>query len=211
MLTLPTHTHPSPYALFTTTRGSTSASRGWLSIFALDEDGYFVTKNENHSAEIEIRYETHSSGGKANAIDLLTRCKIQPSVMTLTRAEDNGDEGDNVTNIDGSGDNKFDIQPYRATYPPLRVNGTLGDHNWEEVEEGVWILLTDDDETTAAGSDVASSTGGVKVLEWSGWGKEGVNVVAEWPGPPQIVESDGSYEDEGEERMIGGSHAIWLH
>jgi len=28
MLTPPTHAHPSPYALFTTTRGSTSASRG---------------------------------------------------------------------------------------------------------------------------------------------------------------------------------------
>jgi len=177
----------------------------------LDEDGYFVTKNENHSAEIEIRYETHSSGGKANAIDLLTRCKIQPSVMTLARVEDNSDEGDNVTNIDGGGDNKFDTHSYRATYPPLRVNGTLGDRNWEEVEEGVWILLTDDDETTAAGSDIASSTGGVKILEWGGWGKEGVSVVAEWPGPPQIVESDGSYEGEGEERMIGGSHAIWLH
>jgi len=39
MLTPPIHAHPSPYALFTTTRGSTSASRGWLSIFALDEDG----------------------------------------------------------------------------------------------------------------------------------------------------------------------------
>jgi len=192
------------------TRGSTSASRGWLSIFALDEHGYFVTKNENHSAEIEIRYETHSSGGKANAIDLLTRCKIQSSVMTLARTEDNGNEGDNVTNIDGDGDSKFDTHSYRVTYPPWGVNETLSDRNWEEVEEGVWILLTDDDEATAAGSDVASSTGGVKVLEWGGWGKEGVNVVAEWPGPPQIVESDGSYEDEGEGRMIGGSHAIWL-
>lgn len=209
MLTPPTHTHPSPYALFTTTRGSTSASRGWLSIFALDKDGYLATKNENHFAEIEIRYETHSSGGKANAIDLLTRCKIQSSVMTLARADDNGDEGDNVTSINGDGHNKFDTHSYRAAYPPLRMNGTLSDRNWEEVEEGVWILLTDDDETTAAGSDVASSTGGVKVLEWGGWGK-GVGVVAEWPGPPQIVESDGSYEDEGEERMIGGSHAIWL-
>ena len=203
MLTPPTHTHPSPYALFTTTRGSTSASRGWLSIFALDEDGYFATKNENHSAEIEIRYETHSSGGKANAIDLLTRCKIQSSVMTL-------DEEDNVTNIDGDGDSKFDTHLHRVAYPPLRVNETLSDRNWEEMEEGVWILLTDDDETTAAGSEVASSTGGVRVLEWGGWEKEGVSVVAEWPGPPQIIESDGSYEDEGEERMIGGSHAIWL-
>jgi len=176
----------------------------------LDEDGYFVTKNQNHSTEIEIRYETQSSGGKANAIDLLTRCKIQSSVMTLARAEDNGDEGDHVTSIDGYGDNKFGTHLYRAAYPPLRVNETLSDSKWEEVEEGVWILLTDDDETTVAGSDIASSTGGVKVLEWGGWGKEGVSVVTEWPGPPQIVESDGSYEDKEEERMIGGSHAIWL-
>jgi len=74
----------------------------------------------------------------------------------------------------------------------------------------VWILLTDDDEATAAGSHLASSTGGVKVLEWGGWGKEGVSIVAEWPGPPQIVEGERLYKDKGEERMIGGSHAIWL-
>ena len=172
-----------------------------------------MIKNQNHPAEVEIRYETHSSGGKANAMDLRTRCKIQSSVMTSVRAEDNGDQGDDVTSIDSDGHNKLNTYSYRALYSTLRMNGTLNDCDWEEEEEeeeGVWILLTDDDEATAAGSNLASSTGGVKVLEWSGWGKEGVSVVAEWPGPLQIVESDKLYEDKGEERMIGGSHAIWL-
>ena len=210
ILTPPTRAHPSPYALFRTTRGSTSASCGWLSIFALDEDGYFVIKNQNHPAEVEIRYETHSSGGKANAIDLRTRCKIRSSAMTSVRAEDNGDQGDDVTSIDSDGYNKLNTYSYRAVYSPLRMNGTLNDRDWEEEEEGVWILLTDDDEATAAGSHLASSTGGVKVLEWGGWGKEGVSIVAEWPGPPQIVEGERLYKDKGEERMIGGSHAIWL-
>jgi len=129
--------------------------------------------------------------------------------MTLVRAEDDGDQRDDVTSIDSDGHNKLNTYSYRALYSTLKMNGTLNDRDWEEEEEeeGVWILLTDDDEATAAGSNLASSTGGVKVLEWSGWGKEGVSVVAEWPGPPQIVESD---EDKGEERMIGGSHAIWL-
>ena len=201
MLTPPTHTHPSPYALFTTTRGSTPASRGWLSIFALDRDGHFVAKDQNNPAEVEIRYETPSSGGKANAIDLLTRWK---SIKTSLRAEDN------VGSVNSDGNDELDTHLHRRAYSPFRVNETLSDCNWEGEEDGVWILLTDDDETAAAGSDLTSSAGGVKVLEWGGWGKEGVHVVAEWPEPPRIVENDGLCEDEGKERMMGGSHAIWL-
>jgi len=44
------------------------------------------------------------------------------------------------------------------------------------------------------------------VLDWQQPGWVPANVVAEWPEPPQILKSDGLYEDEGEER----SHAIWL-
>ncbi|KAG6871825.1 hypothetical protein C0995_016114 [Termitomyces sp. Mi166 len=59
--------------------------------------------------------------------------------------------------------------------------------------EGVWILLTDDDDVAAG-----EGGGGVRVLEWDGWGTGGVKVVAGWPRP-----------GEGE-RMEGGSHAVWL-
>lgn len=56
----------SPDFIMTTTRGSTPDTRGWLSIFALDEEGKFRDEDG-------VRYETPTSGGKANAIDLLTK------------------------------------------------------------------------------------------------------------------------------------------
>ncbi|KXN81587.1 Muconate cycloisomerase 1 [Leucoagaricus sp. SymC.cos] len=150
LLTPPTAARPSPHALFTTTRGRTSATRGWLSIFALDENGYFELNG--HALEAVIRYETPTSGGKANAIDLANQ-----SHSDQTKIE-------------------------------------------EEEDEGVWILLTDDDEVTAA-----SGSSGVKILEWNGWGKDGVRVIAEWPA---LAVDDA--ETNGEERMMGGSHAIWV-
>jgi carboxy-cis,cis-muconate cyclase len=116
--------------ILTTTRGSTHDVRGWLSIFVLDEEGNF--RNED-----EIRYETRTSGGRANAIDLLTK-------------------------KDGP---------------------------------GFWVLLTDDDEVSAA----VRRRGAVRVLEWDGMETGGLSVVAEWPG-------DGS----DEEKICGASHAIWL-
>jgi len=51
-----------------TTRGSTPEVRGWLSIFALDNQGEFVPEDGDGE-----RYETPTSGGKANAIDLLAK------------------------------------------------------------------------------------------------------------------------------------------
>lgn len=59
---------PNPQVLVTTTRGSDPELRGWLSIFPLDENGQF-SKSRN---EID-RYQTPTSGGKANAIDLLSK------------------------------------------------------------------------------------------------------------------------------------------
>lgn len=66
--------------ILTTTRGSTHDVRGWLSIFVLDEEGKF--RNEG-----EIRYETPTSGGKANAIDLLTK-KDGPGFWVLLTDDD---------------------------------------------------------------------------------------------------------------------------
>ena len=66
-------------------------------------------------------------------------------------------------------------------------------------DEGLWILLTDDD-------DAAVERGsGVRVLEWEGWGEgKGVKEVAGWP---SNQEKDGG---EAGTWMKGGSHAIWL-
>lgn len=73
-----------------------------------------------------------------------------------------------------------------------------------EEEDGLWILLTDDDEVTAS----PHGTGAVRVLEWNGWGKGGAKIVAEWPSvSDETAASIGSKE---RERVQGASHAIWL-
>lgn len=134
-----TSASPNPKVLIATTRGATSDTRGWLSIFPLDEEGCFTS----HPTDAE-RYQTPTSGGKANAIDISTK--------------------------DSSGD-------------------------------GLWILLTDDDDETAS----ASGTGAIRILEWGGWGNGGVNVVAEWPSNTDEISMNSH-----EERIQGASHAIWL-
>ncbi|KAG6849137.1 hypothetical protein H0H93_011000 [Arthromyces matolae] len=135
MLSPSTSSQPAPRAIFATTRGAKASTRGWLSTFPLDEEGMFVDLDQNGGLDSEY-WETPTSGGKANALDVLSKAPE---------------------------------------------------------EEGVWILLTDDDDVTAK-----DGGGGVRVLEWDGWGKGGVKIVAGWPQSGQ-----------GEE-MKGGSHAIWL-
>ncbi|KXN84887.1 Muconate cycloisomerase 1 [Leucoagaricus sp. SymC.cos] len=200
LLTPPTAARPSPDALFTTTRGRTSATRGWLSIFALDENGYFETGNRGHAVEAVIRYETPTSGGKANAIDLLTKRKI-PSSQEESDGQGNAETDDQGNAETGS---ESGTQPHKQVYlhSQSRANQSHSDQTKieEEEDEGVWILLTDDDEVTAA-----SGSSGVKILEWNGWGKDGVRVIAEWP----VLGVDDA-ETNGEERMMGGSHTIWV-
>ncbi|KAF8066684.1 Lactonase, 7-bladed beta-propeller-domain-containing protein [Lyophyllum atratum] len=134
-----TPTHPAPHAFFATTRGAKPTDKGWLSVFPLDAHGQFAEGTGEH-------YETPTSGGKANALDLL------PKALA------------------------------------------------DESGEGVWILLTDDDDAAAG-----EAGGGVRVLEWDGWGR-GVEVVAGWPRV-----AGGEDVGEGEDlRMEGGSHAVWL-
>ncbi|KAF9256248.1 hypothetical protein L218DRAFT_1081450 [Marasmius fiardii PR-910] len=91
-----------------------------------------------------------------------------------------------------SGGKAHAIDLYRKSF----VNGSEGN---QAVDGAVWILLTDD-------SDFAASQeggGGVRVLEWSGWGTGGVKEVTKWPQPGDVGEG-------GKERMQGGSHAVWL-
>jgi carboxy-cis,cis-muconate cyclase len=139
--------NPNPRLLITTTRGASSDIRGWLSIFPLAANGNFSSLENIEEADPEAeRFQTPTSGGKANAIDILPKGE----------------------------------------------------------EDGLWILLTDDDEVTAS----PHGTGAVRVLEWDGWGKGGAKIVAEWPSV-----SDGtapSIGSEERENVQGASHAIWL-
>jgi len=77
-------------------------------------NGDFSSLEPNKGADrVAERFQTPTSGGKANAIDILPK----------------------------------------------------------EGEDGVRILITDDDEVTAS----PNGTGAIRVLEWGGWGKDGVN------------------------------------
>ncbi|KAF8894682.1 hypothetical protein BD779DRAFT_1669152 [Infundibulicybe gibba] len=65
LLTPSTPSHPTPHTIFATTRGSKTLTNGWLSIFSLGDDGLFSGKVE--------RFQTATSGGKANALDILPK------------------------------------------------------------------------------------------------------------------------------------------
>ena len=71
-----------PEYLVTTTRGSSPDIRGWLSIFALNEQGGFV---QDGTAE---RFQTPTSGGKANAVDLLSKQQGEGVWIVLTDDDD---------------------------------------------------------------------------------------------------------------------------
>lgn len=150
MLSPSTWRNPNPQLLITTTRGASSDVRGWLSIFPLAVNGDFSSLENMEEADAEAeRFQTPTSGGKANAIDILPK---------------------------------------------------------GEQEDGLWILLTDDDEVTAS----PHGTGAVRVLDWNGWGKGGAKIVAEWPSVSDgTALSIGSGERELES-VQGASHAIWL-
>lgn len=235
MLTPPTPALPSPYALFTTTRGSTTSTLGWLSIFALDKNGYFLNNESldqaGHPLEVAIRYETPSSGGKANAIDLLTKRKISSSSSsgpTTGQTESNNSAAAADTETNNPDTKPHNHHPHAPQVPPNaqahlnsgQVRPLIPQLEWQQEDQGVWILLTDDDETSAASSNPRLASGGVKVLEWDGWGSQGVRLIAEWPEPMgdghgheelrTEDESDEVKEGEVLPRMMGGSHAIWL-
>jgi len=78
MLTPSSPSHPSPIAIFTTTRGATPAQCGWISVFKVDEDGQVVppptaeaqTSFASANDAGVIRFETPTSSGKANALDI---------------------------------------------------------------------------------------------------------------------------------------------
>ena len=99
MLIPSTPSHPVPNTLFTTTRGSTSATRGYLASFHLDDDGLFTT-------EIVPEYwETPTSGGKANALDILTKQDSEDAVWILLTDDDDTavKEGEGVKVLEWDG------------------------------------------------------------------------------------------------------------
>ena len=95
LLPPPTSSNPTPKVLIATTRGSSSATRGWLSVFPLDADGNFVDTpqlgdvGENFKGDDEAyRFRTPTSGGKANAIDILPKPLSESGLWILLTDDD---------------------------------------------------------------------------------------------------------------------------
>jgi carboxy-cis,cis-muconate cyclase len=81
--------------LIATTRGSSTATRGWLSVFPLDADGNFVNVpqsgdiGEMFNGDDEAhRFRTPTSGGKANAIDILPKLLSESGLWILLADDD---------------------------------------------------------------------------------------------------------------------------
>ena len=192
--------------------------RGWMGVWELDVSGDLVHGSSGGKASSDSeassgedtgdargvgvghereagnvkRWETPTSGGKANAISLLPKRPLSSSSSKF-----------------GSSSLEFDTRPpmhgrRHAVPPPLEVNTTQDQAQHQEVDnDGLWILLTDDCAGLSDEQELSSGCGaGVRVLDWtSGEGVRGV--VAEWP-------VEGSNVGEEGERMRGGSHAVWL-
>ncbi|KAF5381738.1 hypothetical protein D9615_005393 [Tricholomella constricta] len=80
--------HPAPRTLFATTRGAKSSDKGWLSAFSLDPDGTFAEGAGEH-------FETPTSGGKANALDVLPKGdQAGQGVWILLTDDDDAAAGD---------------------------------------------------------------------------------------------------------------------
>ena len=92
--------NPAPKVLIATTRGSSSATRGWLSVFPLDSDGNFVDitpqllglgdvgENLKRDEAQAHRFRTPTSGGKANAIDILPKPLSDSGLWILLTDDD---------------------------------------------------------------------------------------------------------------------------
>ncbi|KAF9045723.1 putative isomerase YbhE [Hymenopellis radicata] len=77
---------PSATTLFTTTRGATPATRGWLAAFPLTSSG-LIAPLSSDSAEITY-WLTPTSGGKANAIDVLSYPGEKDKVLLVLTDDD---------------------------------------------------------------------------------------------------------------------------
>lgn len=83
--------HPNGHSLFTTTRGTNPSTKGWMSIFAINADGLFDGQEE--------RWETPTSGGKANAIDILSKslkCDPEENEIWILLTDDSPQAVDDV-------------------------------------------------------------------------------------------------------------------
>ncbi|KAJ2933098.1 hypothetical protein H1R20_g4005, partial [Candolleomyces eurysporus] len=100
MLTPSSPAFPAPIALFTTTRGATPAQKGWTSVFRLDRDGHVIPTSPPSDAPdqtplqdvaddlVAVRFETPTSSGKANAVNIRSKDDDSSSFWILLTDDD---------------------------------------------------------------------------------------------------------------------------
>lgn len=138
-LSPPTALHPSPRHIFTTTRGAAPGTRGWIGVWRLGEDG-LIDEGEGE----EEWWETPTSGGKANAIELLAKSESEmessddglgtPVWIVLTDDEE-GLEAGAVRVLEWDGENSGGIR----VVAELPVNELGGNEVMQGGSHAIWL------------------------------------------------------------------------
>jgi carboxy-cis,cis-muconate cyclase len=114
MLTPSTPSEPSPLALFATTRGARAETNGWLTAFELDAEGLLVNSTD--------RFETPTSGGKANAIDVRSK-EPEPGVWILLTDDTTVGPGLRVIEWNGKSQGGFNVVAAWPSDNDIKVMG----------------------------------------------------------------------------------------
>ena len=86
--------------MFATTRGVTRGKiRGWLAVFPLGDDGLFVSEDDDEETGM-VRWETPTSGGKANAIELQGKDPSEGDGLWIVLTDDDNNNGPAVRVLD---------------------------------------------------------------------------------------------------------------
>ncbi|KAG5637969.1 hypothetical protein H0H81_002413 [Sphagnurus paluster] len=130
-----TSAQPTPRTLFATTRGGNASSRGWLSAFALEENGTFAPM----SADGQEYWETPTSGGKANALDVLPKGDGEGEGVWILLTDDDsktaGEAGGGIRVLEWEGMGKG--VNVVAGWPPAGEN--VGEFKMEGGSHAIWL------------------------------------------------------------------------
>ncbi|KAL0958781.1 hypothetical protein HGRIS_014102 [Hohenbuehelia grisea] len=143
-----TQDHPAPRYLFATTRGASPETKGWLAAFALGDNGHILgPQYDDDSSNAELgaeRWETPTSGGKANAIDVIAMDPNRADdsdagvwiVLTDDEAVEHGQPGVRVLEWRGWGMGGPQIV---AEWPSVDFEAKAGEESMRGGSHAVWL------------------------------------------------------------------------